>query len=56
MFEKDGVKIVVDSLSIDFLQGSTIDYEEELIRSAFRVTSNPQALQGCSCGTSFSLK
>lgn len=56
VFEKDGVKVVVDSISMDFLQGSTIDYEEELIRSAFRVTSNPQASQGCSCGVSFSLK
>lgn len=56
VFEKDGVKVVVDSMSLDFLHGSTIDYEEELIRSAFRVTSNPQASQGCSCGVSFSLK
>ena len=38
MFEKQGVKLVVDSISYDFLKGATVDYVEELIRSAFQVS------------------
>lgn len=38
MYEKDGVKLVVDNISYDFVKGATIDYAEELIRSAFVVS------------------
>jgi hypothetical protein len=38
VFEKNGVKLVVDNVSYDFVKGSTVDYVEELIRSAFVVS------------------
>ncbi|XP_074379086.1 iron-sulfur assembly protein IscA-like 2, mitochondrial isoform X1 [Apium graveolens] len=53
IFERDGVKLVVDNISYDFVKGSTVDYVEELIRSAFQVASNPSAVGGCSCKSSF---
>ncbi|XP_078590627.1 iron-sulfur cluster assembly 2 homolog, mitochondrial-like [Branchiostoma floridae x Branchiostoma japonicum] len=56
VFTKDGVGVAIDKESLDFLKGSTIDYHEELIRSAFRIINNPNADHGCSCGASFSLK
>eukprot|EP00250_Pteridium_aquilinum_P012998 c2106_g1_i1 orf=333-842(-) len=56
VFEKDGVKVIVDEISMDFLKGSTIDYAEELIRSSFMVTQNPNASGSCGCGSSFNAK
>ena len=52
--EQDGVRLVVDSVSLDLVRGSAVDYVESLGGAAFRVT-NPQAASGCGCGTSFSI-
>ncbi|XP_013613137.1 PREDICTED: iron-sulfur assembly protein IscA-like 2, mitochondrial [Brassica oleracea var. oleracea] len=56
VFEKKGVKLVVDNVSYDFVKGATIDYVDELIRSAFVVAENPAAVGGCSCKSSFMVK
>ena len=52
--ETDGVQLIVDPVSLDLVQGSAVDYVEELGGSAFRVT-NPNAASGCGCGSSFSV-
>jgi iron-sulfur cluster insertion protein len=53
-FEKDGVEVVVDEVSLDLVRGGELDYVEELIGSYFQVV-NPNASSSCGCGTSFSL-
>ena len=52
--ERDGVQLVVDSISLDLLRGSEIDFVDNLGGSSFRVT-NPQAVAGCGCGSSFAI-
>ncbi|MXQ91483.1 hypothetical protein E5288_WYG004699 [Bos mutus] len=56
VFEKGGARVVVDSDSLAFVKGAHVDFSQELIRSSFQVLNNPQAQQGCSCGSSFSVK
>ncbi|WP_116091513.1 iron-sulfur cluster insertion protein ErpA [Sphingomonas crusticola] len=52
--ERDGVRLVVDAISLDLVRGSAVDYVENMGGAAFRVT-NPNAASGCGCGTSFSI-
>ncbi len=52
--ETDGVTLVVDPVSLDLLEGSAVDYVEDLGGAAFKVT-NPNAASGCGCGSSFSV-
>jgi iron-sulfur cluster assembly accessory protein len=52
--ERDGVRLVVDSVSLDLVRGSAVDFVENMGGAMFRVT-NPQAASGCGCGTSFSI-
>jgi iron-sulfur cluster insertion protein len=54
VIDKDGVQVLVDALSIQYLQGSLVDYEEGLQGSKFSV-SNPNAKTTCGCGASFSV-
>ncbi|KAM9787254.1 iron-sulfur cluster assembly 2 homolog, mitochondrial [Syngnathus typhle] len=56
VFEQDGVGIVVDQDSLEFVKGATVDFSQELIRATFQVLKNPLADHGCSCGSSFSVK
>jgi iron-sulfur cluster assembly accessory protein len=46
--------VLIDPVSVGFLQGSEIDFVDDLIGSSFKV-NNPNAKSGCGCGTSFSL-
>ena len=52
--QTDGVKLIVDPLSLELVKGSAVDFVEDLGGAAFRVT-NPNAQSGCGCGSSFSV-
>ena len=52
--ETEGVKLIVDPISLDLVKGSAVDFVEDLGGAAFRVT-NPNAQSGCGCGSSFSV-
>jgi len=52
--ENDGVTVLIDSMSIQYLNGAEIDYKEDLSGSQF-VIRNPNAATTCGCGSSFSV-
>lgn len=52
--ERDGVQLVVDPLSFQYLMGAEVDYKEGLHGSQF-VINNPNATTTCGCGSSFSI-
>jgi iron-sulfur cluster insertion protein len=52
--ERDGVRLLVDPVSLDLIRGSAVDFVEDLGGAAFKVT-NPNAASGCGCGSSFSI-
>lgn len=52
--ETDGVKLLVDLISLDLVRGAQVDFVESLGGAAFRV-DNPNATAGCGCGSSFSV-
>lgn len=52
--ETDGVRLLVDPVSLDLVSGSVVEFVESLGGAAFRVT-NPNAAAGCGCGASFSV-
>jgi iron-sulfur cluster assembly accessory protein len=51
---RDGVTVLVDEMSLEFIKGSEIDFVNEIIGAAFRI-NNPNATANCGCGTSFSV-
>lgn len=53
-FERDSMKILVDSMSFQYLDGAEIDYKEDIMGSSF-VINNPNASSTCGCGSSFSI-
>jgi len=53
-FNYEEVRVVVDAMSMQYLQDSTIDYREDVMGSSF-VINNPAAKTTCGCGSSFSV-
>lgn len=54
VIERDGQRVLVDSVSLPFLANAVIDFSDELIGARF-VVDNPNASSSCGCGTSFSI-
>jgi len=54
VFERDGVTVVVDDVSLDLLNGAEIDFVEDLMGASFQI-KNPNAASSCGCGNSFSI-
>ena len=52
--ERDGVSVLVDQVSLQYMDGSVIDFVDDLIGQSFKI-QNPHAVASCGCGTSFSL-
>lgn len=53
--EFDGVKVVVDEVSVNYLRGATVDYVESVMGNGFKI-ENPNAVSTCGCGSSFRTK
>src|SRR5882757_4172552 len=54
LIQRDRAAVLIDSVSLNYLAGSEIDFVDDLIGASFRI-NNPQAKASCGCGTSFSL-
>ena len=54
LIQRDSAAVLIDSVSLNYLAGSEIDFVDDLIGASFRI-NNPQAKASCGCGTSFSL-
>jgi iron-sulfur cluster assembly accessory protein len=56
IFVQDNAEVLVDESSLELVKGATVDYVQELIKSAFSVVNNPQSESACGCGSSFAIK
>ena len=54
LVERDGARVVVDPVSLGFVQGAEIDFVDDLIGASFKI-KNPNVTASCGCGTSFSV-
>lgn len=54
VIEKAGATVLIDSVSLMYMEGSEIDFVDDLIGAAFQI-KNPNATAACGCGTSFSI-
>jgi iron-sulfur cluster insertion protein len=53
-FEKDGISIIVDAISMQYLQEAEVDYKQTLTSAEF-IIKNPNAKASCGCGSSFTI-
>jgi iron-sulfur cluster insertion protein len=54
LFERDGVTVIVDDVSLGLLNGAEVDFVEDLMGASFLI-NNPNAASSCGCGNSFSI-
>jgi iron-sulfur cluster assembly accessory protein len=54
VIERDGATVLVDSVSLQYMEGSEIDFIDDLMGQSFQIR-NPNAVSGCGCGTSFTV-
>ncbi|EAU40542.1 hypothetical protein FP2506_04916 [Fulvimarina pelagi HTCC2506] len=54
VLERDGARVVIDQISVVYLDGSVIDFVDDLMGQSFQIR-NPNAVASCGCGTSFSI-
>jgi iron-sulfur cluster insertion protein len=54
VFERDGIAVVVDDVSLGLLDGAEVDFVEDLMGASFQIR-NPNAASSCGCGNSFSI-
>ena len=52
--ERDGVAVLIDPVSLEYLRGAEIDFVEDLVGASFQI-KNPNATSSCGCGTSFAV-
>jgi len=55
IFEKNGAKVVIDTMSLPYIDGATLNYKDDLMGSTFEIIDNPNATESCGCGGSFSV-
>jgi iron-sulfur cluster assembly accessory protein len=54
VLERDGARVLIDPVSLQYMQGAEIDFVDDLIGASFKI-KNPAATASCGCGTSFSI-
>ncbi|GAA0770686.1 iron-sulfur cluster assembly accessory protein [Roseibium denhamense] len=54
VIERAGAVVLIDSVSLQYMSGSEVDFVDDLIGQAFQI-NNPHAVAGCGCGTSFTI-
>ena len=54
VIERDAAKVLIDPMSLNFMEGAQIDFIDNLLGQSFQI-SNPNAVASCGCGTSFSV-